>query len=301
MGSDEAAQRARIAELEKQVDDLNRALERSRANEELLKQERRQLRAQMRVAQEGGRLIEGMHSIALEAEQWKEKYARIIDAILDTFEIAKRDAFESGDKIRKLLPILQDSYKQGNMPYIARVMAALYSPVYEASQQETDAYKNVKLQVDHNDVYSGAICDLAGIRSNTSRARIWDLGSIILTAAYGHSQDPRVIAHLIMFECKQEGRPRINTLDALSDEWIKDNLPDASSSVAKLADGLEWAQNHRNSGIPMLTFAELHADEISDKTLRKYVSWYGVFEKLTEEPVKITEFLPIDIPEALLK
>jgi len=99
--------------------------------------------------------------------------------------------------------------------------------------------------------------------------------------AYGHANDPRLIAYILLMECRIRGEPDLETIKRLPQEWIKEHLPYPPGSARRLQSGLSTAYKHITSENTQTKTALDNL--ITERELRKYLRWYEVIERFSAQ------------------
>lgn len=120
-----------------------------------------------------------------------------------------------------------------------------------------------------------------------------------LRHAYGFAHDPALVADEILRQCRTEGAPNMATLQRLTIQWVRDNLPNAPSKLDTLRLGLTIRQKEIDSGISREAFSKKGYG--TPRRLLEYQGWYEtldvVAKKHTSAPVVASsEFISDSVP-----
>lgn len=278
-----------------QLNILMRALEQVQADNSDLRQENRRLRADLRVARAGGHLIDEMRVIALEAEQAKDERDHLARILINLLNSVSKEVVQTKAEAERGLKTLNEVFQSQETLYIARVLEDISRQYSETQQGESDQLMSAVVKYtgsnEYDPIHNAEFCFaqlLNLIRMNES----WHIVGLFVNKIYEYADDKRLLAAVAIVQCQDSGKPSMNVIERLGVNWLKDRLPDPPSSLAKLAEGLEWAQQQKDSGEPIKTYADFN--DISDKTLRKFVSWYEALDEFSHA-TKVTDFLPPDV------
>jgi hypothetical protein len=271
-----------LAQKDRQIEALERALEKEKAKG-------RDLKARLRVAQTigkvGSEFVNELYQLARENEDLRAERDQARDSLSDTktairevgryteelYEIARKDA-------EQLMSELATHFSKGDVSHTAMHLYAVSSRV----QRLGDALENRSIQMfteqsKYTDVSFDPRPYLLHLRRLMFLTGVWEVSLFDAIHAYELSDHPGYVASDILYECRVLGEPRIETLERLSVGWIEENLPDPPKKYTTLQEGLKIFQAMLDSN---LNQTQYHARTgTPERTLRKYQDW---FDKLTE-------------------
>lgn len=233
-------------------------------------------------------VYESIAAIQMERDRVLSDVNRLTGAI-QNFLYTAQDTYQQSDaRFNEMLAILNEVYENQTLPHLPAailhatgIISNLKSEVIQNSTERALAKLGLSdTPVDQLDAYNHPGTWLTRALAYIDAASARDTCRSYLLEAYGLSHDYRLVADQILRECRVNGEPRMQTLQWLSDEWMKESL-NPKPKKETLQEGLRLVQLEIQSGLTRQEFCMKYGH--AERTMRNYQGWWDALERAAKK------------------
>lgn len=195
--------------------------------------------------------------------------------------------------------VLAEVAEQRSLPAVAAAVWEVGATVIKVSQEQHERSRQSALQKlgladaaeeEKLNAHLHPGISLAQAWESIFNAGVVNLASALVMQAYGIAHDPRLVADMILRECRTKGEPSMKTISWLPDGWITNNLPNPPAKNETLQEALRVLREEELSGLNRRQFAAKCS--LDERTLRLWQSWKDALEKIaTMVPDEVKPFI----------